>query len=87
MTVPEDDDAPDVPIEDTADPVVCRACGSPDIVSRPRALWFAIISMAGISLGVAGEATEVAFLAIIAAGLFLMMAGRWHCNECGESWN
>jgi hypothetical protein len=40
-----------------------------------------------MGVGVAVEMTDVAFLGIGALAVFFLVAGRWRCSECGESWN
>jgi len=80
-------DAEVVGEEPEPDVTVCSACGSADVRPQQRALLFLLIAAVGIALGVAGHASEAAFFGILAAGLFLLMSGRWRCANCGETWN
>ncbi len=66
---------------------VCEMCGSADISRTPRALIFAGLAAALVAIGVAVGLTEAAFLGVIAVAIASVIAGRWHCSECGESWN
>ncbi|HEX6640427.1 MAG TPA: hypothetical protein VF215_04910 [Thermoanaerobaculia bacterium] len=66
---------------------VCAACGSTDVASSPRFVTFAGIAALGIGIGVAVGLTDAAFFAIGAAALFLLIADRWRCADCGASWN
>ena len=77
----------DEAIEDTSEPTVCKECGSPDIGVQPRGLYFIVTAILLIVFGFAGGFSEVAFFGIFAAGLVFLMAGRWRCHECGESWS
>lgn len=82
----EDDDR-DEPIEETEDPVVCAACGSPEISRTPRALFFSVSAMLAFAIGVASGLTEAAFFAVLALGVYFLITGRWRCSECGETWD
>jgi hypothetical protein len=66
---------------------VCAECGSEDVASAARFTTFGGIAALGIGIGVAVGLTDAAFFAIGAAGLFLLMADRWRCADCGASWN
>ena len=81
------DDDLDEPIEEIEEPTVCAACGSPDISRTPRALLFAVTAVAAIGVGAAVGLTEAAFFAVLALGVYFLISGRWHCSECGETWD
>ena len=82
----EDDDL-DEPIEEVEDPKVCAACGSPDIFRTPRLLKFAALSAALMGVGIAVGLSDAAFLGVVALAVFYLVMCRWHCSECGETWN
>ena len=78
-------------IEDTeelAEPeeMVCAACGSAEILRRPRARYFVVIAAIAIAVGFAGGQTEAVFFFVLAAAIFSMISDRWVCAECGKSW-
>jgi hypothetical protein len=74
----------DEPLEDAN---VCPACGSAEIIRTPRILVFAIIAATALGVGVAAGIGQIAFFAIVAAAVALLIADRRRCAECGESWN
>jgi hypothetical protein len=65
----------------------CPTCGSVDIASARRGQTFALVATMAVALGVAIELVQAAFFAILATGLFLLMAGRWRCQTCGDAWD
>lgn len=65
----------------------CKACGSSVVVSTPRIAAFAGVATLALAIGVAVGLTDAAFFAVGAAGLFLLIADRWRCTDCGASWN
>ena len=76
----------DEELEPPVDPIECAACGSPNIRRRPRAIYFAVVAIIAFASGLAAGATDVAFYVIGAAAIFAMVADRWVCDDCGESW-
>jgi hypothetical protein len=66
---------------------LCPACGSPEVVSSRRAQMFGLVLTLAIALGVAAEMVQAAFFAVAAAAVFLLIAGRWRCQNCSESWD
>jgi hypothetical protein len=66
---------------------VCPACGSLDVVSARRAQMFGLIVTVAIAIGVAAEMLQAAFFGVAAAAVFLLIAGRWRCQMCSESWD
>lgn len=66
---------------------VCPACGSTEVVSARRAQMFALIMTVAIALGVAAANLQAAFFGIAAAAVFLLIAGRWRCETCNETWD
>lgn len=66
---------------------VCPACGSPDVESARRAQMFGLVVTVAIAVGVAAEMIQAAFFAVAAAAVFLLIAGRWRCQSCNESWD
>jgi len=73
--------------EEIVEPEVCATCGSPEIRQTPRSLIFAGMAAALVAITVAVGMTEVAFFGVFAIGVMALIAGRWRCSECGESWN
>ena len=66
---------------------VCPACGAAEIIRTPRTLVFAIIAATTLGIGAAAGISQIAFLAVLAAGIALLILDRYRCAECGESWN
>ena len=73
--------------EPPVDPTVCRACGTPGAIRSQRALSCAAIAALGRGIGGATGSADAAFFGVIAAGVYLLIADRWRCAECGASWN
>ncbi len=73
--------------EPVIDPTVCTSCGAPDAMRAPRGLSFLVIAAVAIGIGMATGLQDAAFFAALAAGLYLLIADRWRCAECGASWN
>jgi len=65
----------------------CPACGSPDVASSRRMQMFGLVLTVAIAIGVAAEMMQAAFFAVAAAAVFLLIAGRWHCQNCSETWD
>ena len=76
----------DEEVEPVVEPAMCAACESPNIRRRPRAIYFAVVALIAFASGLAAGATDVAFYVIAAAAIFAMVADRWVCDDCGESW-
>lgn len=66
---------------------VCPSCGSPDITSSRRAQTFALVFTLALAIGVAAELVQAAFFAVAAAAVFFLIAGRWRCQSCNETWD
>lgn len=75
------------PDEELGDPGVCPECGSPDIASSMRGRLFAALVAVAVAVSVAVGRTELAFLGLCVAGVFLLIAQRWRCAECGCRWD
>lgn len=73
--------------EEIVEPEVCGTCGSPEIRKTPRALIALGMAGALIAIGVAVGVSDAAFFGTAAILVFALIAGRWRCSECGESWN
>ena len=67
-------------------PLVCPECESPNVRRRPRALYFGVIAMFAIAIGIATDQTEVAFFLVGASAIFALISDRFICSDCGESW-
>jgi len=65
----------------------CPACGSAEIVRTPRILVFAVIAATTLGVGAAAGISQIAFLAVVAAGVALLILDRYRCADCGETWN
>jgi hypothetical protein len=72
--------------DEAQDEPVCAKCESADIRRRPRLRYFLVIAVVAIGVGLVGENTETAFFVVAAAAIFSMIADRWVCGECGNSW-
>lgn len=66
---------------------ICPSCGSPDIGSSRRAQTFALVFTLALAIGVAAELVQAAFFAVAAAAVFFLIAGRWRCESCNETWD
>lgn len=66
---------------------ICPSCGSPDIVSARRARMFGIVVTFALTIGYAVSLLQAAVFAIAAAAVFLLIAGRWRCQACSETWD
>lgn len=73
--------------EPYVDPTVCTTCGTGDAIRPPRLLTFLGLAAIGIGVGVAAGIAQAAFFAVLAIGIYLLIADRWRCPECGKSWN
>lgn len=65
----------------------CPSCGSPDVIRSRRGQTFALVLTVAVAVGVATELVQAAFFAIAAAAVFLLIAGRWRCQTCNETWD
>ena len=65
----------------------CPACGSPDVTSARRGRSFALVATLAVTIGIATGLYQAAFFAIAAAAVFLLIAGRWRCQGCNETWD
>jgi hypothetical protein len=83
---PPDDGGEQDQEERPPEELVCRACGSEDIRRRKRAIGFAAVSVFAVAWAFAFDQAEAAFYFILAAAVFALIADRWVCDECGESW-
>ena len=72
--------------DEPQDEFVCAKCESADIQRRPRLRYFLVIAVVAIGVGALGDNTEAAFFVVAAAAIFSMIADRWVCGECGNSW-
>ena len=66
---------------------VCPACGSQEVTSARRAQMFSLILTVAIAIGVAAGNLQAAFFGVAAAAVFLLIAGRWRCQMCNETWD
>lgn len=66
---------------------VCPACGSTEVASSRRAQMFGLVLTVAIAVGVAAEMLQAAFFGVAAAAVFLLIAGRWRCQACNETWD
>jgi len=62
----------------------CPVC---EPLRNTRGVAFAFVAIVGLGLGLAFGATQAAFFGILAAAVYFLIADRWHCAECGASWN
>ena len=66
---------------------ICPACASPEVTSSHRAQMFWLVVTLAVAIGVAAENLQAAVLAVAAAAVFLLIGGRWRCQQCNESWD
>jgi hypothetical protein len=67
--------------------LVCPACGSRDVKSSPRGRTFAAVAFIALLIGVSAHFLQPAFFAILAAAVFFLVADRWRCENCDETWD
>jgi len=65
----------------------CPACESPDIAASRRLQTFGLVATLAVAVGVGIGYIDMAFYAIAATGVFLLIRGRWHCISCGETFD
>jgi ribosomal protein S27AE len=68
------------------EPLACPRCGSTDRRRRKRFVTFVLIALMAVAFGLAFDQAEAAFYFILAAAVFAIIADRWVCGDCGESW-
>lgn len=66
---------------------ICPACGSPDVASSRRLHMFGLVATLAVAIGFAAEMLQAAVFAVAAAAVFLLIAGRWRCQMCNETWD
>ena len=81
-TLPEIEEADEEPREQ-----LCPECETRDVSPSRRAQTFALIAVLAVAVGVGIGLVEAAFFCILAAGVFLLIRGRWRCNLCGETFD
>ncbi len=65
-------------------PCECEAC---EPIRAARAQTFLFIAVLTIGFALAFGTGQAAFFAVLAAAIYFLIADRWHCAECGASWN
>ncbi|MFP5247574.1 MAG: hypothetical protein ACLGH0_12860 [Thermoanaerobaculia bacterium] len=80
-------DADEAVDETIVDPSLCVFCGEPEVAPWPRWRFLVAALIMGIAVGVGAGLTEAAFFGVLAVAIFLLIAGRWRCRACGESWS
>jgi predicted RNA-binding Zn-ribbon protein involved in translation (DUF1610 family) len=89
LSVPAGDQVVEPIIEtpETADPIVCPECGSPEFVAIPRFRIFLLLAAIFIGIGVAVNQQMFGLIALIAvaAGVLLMPTAR--CTRCLHRWS
>jgi hypothetical protein len=81
-TLTEIDEADEDPREQ-----VCPECDARDVSPSRRAQTFALIAVLAVALGVGVGVVQAAVFGVAAAGVFLLIRGRWRCNLCGETFD
>ena len=66
---------------------ICPACGSPDVASSRRMQMFGLVVTLAVAIGFAAELLQAAVFAVAAAAVFFLIAGRWRCQMCNETWD
>ena len=72
--------------EDEAESL-CPACGSPDVASSRRMHMFGLVVTMAVAIGFAAEMLQAAVFAVAAAAVYFLIAGRWRCQACNETWD
>lgn len=67
--------------------LACPACGSIEVESSKRALKFILVILIIGAAGAAARMADAAFLVMAVAAIVFLIAGRWRCGECGETWD
>ena len=81
VSVVESEQPDELPEEVACECPVCEP------IRSARGVAFAFVAAVGLGLGLAFGATQAAFFGVLAAGIYFLIADRWHCAECGASWN
>ena len=68
------------------EPRVCPECGSENIHTRRKLLYFAVIAAIALASGWAFDQEEAAFYFVLAAAIFTIISDRKACEECGATW-
>lgn len=66
---------------------VCPACSSRDVRSSRRGRTFAAVAFIALLIGISAHFLQPAFFAILAAAVFFLVADRWRCESCDETWD
>lgn len=65
----------------------CPACQSTDVTSSRRGRMFLLVTTLAIAVGVGISSIDLAFYAIAATAVFLLIRGRRRCAACGETFD
>lgn len=65
----------------------CPACQSTDVASSRRGRMFLLVAVLAIAVGVGISSIDLAFYAIAATAVFLLIRGRRRCAACGETFD
>lgn len=65
----------------------CPDCQSTDVASSRRGRMFLLVAVLAIAVGVGVSSIDLAFYAIAATAVFLLIRGRWRCAACGETFD
>lgn len=65
----------------------CPACEATDVASSRRGRMFLLVAVLAIAVGVGISSIDLAFYAIAATAVFLLIRGRWRCAACGETFD
>lgn len=66
---------------------LCPACDGRHITPSQRARTFVLVAVMTIAVAVGVGVAEAAFFVLAAAGVFLLIGGRWRCGDCGEAFD
>lgn len=65
----------------------CPACQSTDVAPSRRGRMFLLVAVLAIAVGVGISSIDLAFYAIAATAVFLLIRGRWRCATCAETFD
>lgn len=67
-------------------PETCPNCGAPDVARRQKWVAFAIVAAFVFAITYMEDVTLIGFFIVAASAIFILVAPRWRCRQCGQTW-